>query len=269
MQQVNGQIPSGDKARRVYLMLREAILRGGYPEGEALPGEQRLAATFEVSRVTVRAALQALDADGLIARRPGYGSRVSIGAMQRPRIAADFATLMPLLREISRTTEARLLACTYCQPPANVARALNLAPGDSVQKAVRLRTLDGQPFSYLTTHVPADIARNFSEADLATTPLFHLLERSGVKIDSAEQSVTATLAVPEVAGDLAVSVGAALLSMERIVRDDTGRGVEHLSALYRPDMFSFEMTLSREGNGASGHWAPIIPEASIHDAAER
>ncbi len=269
MQEVNSQIPSGDKARRVYLMLREAILRGAYPEGESLPGEQRLAATFEVSRVTVRTALQALDADGLIARRPGSSTRVSIGAMQRPRIAADFATLMPLLREISRTTQARLLECTYCQPPANVARALNLAGGESVQKAVRLRTLEGQPFSHLTTHVPADIARNFSEADLATIPLFRLLERSGVNIDSAEQSVTATLAVPEVAGDLAVSVGAALLSMERIVRDDTGRGVEHLSALYRPEMFSFEMTLSRKGNGASGYWTPIIAEPGNGDSADR
>lgn len=262
MQRPGDAAISGDKARRVYLMLREAILSGGYPEGSSLPGEQRLAASFEVSRVTIRRALAALDGDGLIARRPGSGTRVRAGAQRRPRITADFATLIPLLHEIGRSTQARLLACTFGPPSARIAEALGLSPGDQVQTAVRLRTLDHQPFSHLTTWVPADIASHFSEADLATTPLFRLLERGGVSIDSAEQNVTATLATPDVAAALQVSPGAALLSIERIVRDRTGRAVECLSALYRPDMFSLEMTLSRVGKGDDGYWAPQAPAFS-------
>ncbi len=43
-------------------------------------------------------------------------------------------------------------------------------------RAVRVRLVEGQPFSHLTTHVPADIARNYSEADLANTPLLKLME---------------------------------------------------------------------------------------------
>jgi len=266
---MNGATPTGEKARRLYLTLREDILRGNYPEGTRLPGEQRLAAGHDVSRVTVRRALEALEADGLISRRAGSGTQVRVGATQRTRISADFATLMPLLVEIGRATQARLLSCVYAPAPASVAAALMLPPPARVQTAVRLRTLEAQPFSHLTTHVPEDIASHFSEADLATTPLFRLLERSGVKIDSAEQSVTATLAAPEVAELLEVSVGAALLSIERVVLDDTGRGVEYLSALYRPDMFRFEMTLNRISDGESGHWAPLVSEPKDSSVTER
>ena len=127
-----------------------------------------------------------------------------------------------------------------------------------MQTAVRVRLSDGQPFSHLTTHVPEDIASNYDEADLATQPLFRLLERSGVEVDGAHQSVTATLAAPEVAEALDVSVGSALLSLRRVVRDAEGRGVEHLSALYRPDLFRLEMTLTRVGAGEARHWEPVI-----------
>ena len=138
------------------------------------------------------------------------------------------------------------------------AKALALAPGARVQTAVRVRLIAGQPFSYLTTHVPEPIARNYSESDLATTPLFRLLECSGVRIESAAQSVTATLATPETAEALGVSVGGALLGIDRVVQDDAGQGVEYLSALYRPDMFRLDVTLSRVGAKGKREWAPMI-----------
>jgi GntR family transcriptional regulator len=106
--------------------------------------------------------------------------------------------------------------------------------------------------------VPAQIAQNYSENDLATTPLFQLLERSGVQIKEAHQSVGATLAGPEVAEALEVEVGSALLSLRRVVRDVNGSGVEYLAGLYRPDMFRLEMPLTRVGRGTERHWEPTI-----------
>jgi GntR family transcriptional regulator len=249
--------PEGGKARRVYLLLKDRIARGEYPEGAALPGEQRLAQEFEVSRVTVRRALDALHADHMIEKRPGSGTIVQRGRSASV-LAGDFATLMPQLIEMGQATEARLLSYGYAQPSSVVASALNLEPTDRVQTAVRVRLVEGEPFSHLTTHVPEQIARNYSEADLATTPLFRLLERGGVHIDHADQTVSAALASPEVAEALSISVGAPLLTIERVVRDDTGKGVEFLSALYRPDRFRLEMALSRVGSREDRHWAPVI-----------
>lgn len=259
MAQAVRQVPEGGKARRAYLLLRDAILRGDHAPGATLPGELRLAEAHGVSRVTIRRALDALAADGLIARRAGAGTVVTARALPQTGIVADFATLMPQLVEMGQSTTARLLAYGYVAPPAAVAAALGHP--DSVQRAVRVRMVGGAPFSHLTTHVPAAIAADFSEADLATTPLFRLLERSGVRVDHARQSVSATLAGPEVAAALEVAPGTALIALTRVVHDACGRGVEHLSALYRPDRFRLEMTLNRVGGADARHWEPALDAA--------
>lgn len=258
MARIAGQSPEGDKARRVYLLLRDEIARGDYPPGALLPGELRLAEAHGVSRVTIRRALNALAADGLIDRKAGSGTTVA-AAPSVQGVAADFATLMPQLERMGATS-ARLLSFAYVAPPPAVAETLHNA--ERMQRAVRVRTIEGQPFSHLTTHVPESIAQNFSEADLATTPLFRLLERSGIQIDHAHQSISATLATPDVAEALDIAPGSALIALTRVVHDADGRGVEHLAALYRPDRFRLDMTLNRVGADGARQWAPALtPEA--------
>lgn len=252
--------PEGGKARRVYMLLRDEISNGDFPVGSRLPGENRLAQDFDVSRVTVRRALQALASDGWIEKRLGAGSVVLDRPAEGHAVAADLANLMPQIVEMDRASTARLLWFSYGPPPAPVQKALELAAGAQVQTAVRVRAVEGAPFSHLTTHVPEDIARSYDEADLASQPLFRLLERTGMRIDAAQQSVTAALATPEVAKALGVSVGSPLLSLKRTLWDASGRGVEYLAALYRPDLFRLEMTLSRVGTGKARHWEPVIGE---------
>lgn len=259
-------LPEGAKARRVYLSLRDQIGDGRLSDGDSLPGEQRLAESFGVSRVTVRRALDALAAAGLIERRAGSGTVVRANGFGKKPVAMDFTTLMPQLVEMGQSTTARLLSFSYGPAPDFVGRAMQLDAGEKVQIATRVRSADGRPFSHLTTYVPEAIARNYSENDLATTPLFKLLERSGVHINDAHQSVSAALAGPEVAEALEVAVGSALLSLRRVVRDVDGKGVEFLSALYRPDMFRLEMSLARVGRGSSRHWKPAIGKTEADDA---
>ncbi len=252
--------PEGGKSRRVYLLLREQISNGTFVEGALLPGENRLAEEFKVSRVTVRKALEALSQDGWVEKRLGAGSVVLERPAEDPRLSADLASLMPQIVEMDRSTTVRLLSFSYGAAPSPVVRALSLEPGARVQTAVRVRVSADQPFSHLTTYVPEDIARSYDETDLATQPLFRLLERSGVRIDGAQQSVTAALATPDVATALSVSPGSPLLALKRTVWDASGRGVEFLSALYRPDLFRLDMTLSRVGAEDSRHWEPVIGE---------
>ncbi|WP_298679960.1 GntR family transcriptional regulator [uncultured Lentibacter sp.] len=254
-------LPEGAKARRVYLALRDQISGGDLRDGETLPGEQKLAEAFSVSRVTVRRALDALAQGGLIERRIGSGTRVRARAASGQRAEMNFNTLMPQLVEMGQKTTARLLSFSYGSAPDFVASAMGLGGAAKVQIATRVRLAGDVPFSHLTTYVPAQIAQNYSENDLATTPLFKLLERSGVQIKEAHQSVSAMLAGPDVAEALEVEVGSALLSLRRVVRDVEGNGVEYLSGLYRPDMFRLDMPLTRVGEGGARHWEPAIGES--------
>jgi GntR family transcriptional regulator len=253
--------PDGRKSQRVFLTLRDEIVSGARVPGSALPGEIRLAEIFAVSRVTIRRALEALAEEGLVRRRAGSGTTVAPRNGASEAITADIATLMPQLVAMGEGSTARLLSFSYVPAPDTVRLALGLADGARVQRAVRVRAVTGQVFSHLTTHVPESIAAHYSEADLATTPLYKLLERSGVQVDHASQTISATLATPETAAALELAPGAALIALNRVVHDAAGRGVEHLAALYRPDRFRLEMALSRVGAAGARHWAPVLEDA--------
>lgn len=257
--------PEGVKARRVYLALREDIVNRVYEEHETLPGEHKLAEMFDVSRVTVRRALEALCSEGLTEKRPGSGTVVCQSGADNLPMTGDVSSLMPQLAEMGRNTTARLLSFGYGHPPDYVAAAMGIDESASVQIATRVRHADALPFSHLTTYVPEAIACNYSESDLATTPLFELLERSGGEIDHAYQSVSATLASPSVAEALDITVGSALLSLQRVVCNGKGEGVEFLSAHYRPDLFRLDMTLARVGDSNARHWEPVIASPVVSE----
>lgn len=252
------------KARRIYLLLRERILNGELEPGSRLPGELSIAAEFGISRVTVRRALDTLAGDGLIDRRPGSGTFVRRGSSVQP-IVADLSNVLSHLVEMGRRTGVRLLSFSYVTPPESVASSLGLQPGERTQRSIRVRLIDGAPFSYLVTHVPERIGVTYSEADLATMPLLGLLERSGIVVDQASQSIGATLAGPDVAEALGLEIGSPLLSLTRVVWDPSGQGVEHLHALYRPDRYSFHMDLVRTGAAGARRWNPV-PKPSINGA---
>jgi GntR family transcriptional regulator len=245
------------KTRQVYLVLRDRIASGRLDDQSALPAEQALAVEYGVSRVTVRRALAELELEGLISRRRGAGTFVLGGGVAKP-IVTDFSDVLANLVAMGRETAVRLLAFGYREPSAAIARALGLDAGEKAQVSVRVRLIDGQPFSHLTTHVPESIGVTYSEADLAARPLLSLLERSGVKIERATQEVTAVLATPDVAAALEVDVGSALLAMTRTVFAADGRGVEHLSALYRPDRYALAMDMVRPEDAGGRRWATVL-----------
>ena len=244
------------KTRQIYLALRELIVSGKLRADAALPGEQALAAEHSVSRVTVRRALAGLEREGLIDRRRGSGTFVIESRKARPMVV-DLADVLSTLIEMGRSTDVRLLSFGYQNPSAAVAELLRLAAGERVQRSVRVRIIDSEPFSYLTTHVPERIGVTYTEPELASRPLLALLERSGVSVDHATQEVSAVLASPEVAAALNVDIGSALIALTRAVYDAQGRGVEHLHALYRPDRYALRMDLKRTGRSNGRRWAPL------------
>jgi len=86
--------------------------------------------------------------------------------------------------------------------------------------------------------------------------MLKLLERAGAKVEHATQRIGAGLATPAVAKALGVKTGSPLIELVRVVFDRTGRGVEHLHALYRPDRYSIAIDLIRSGSSESGGWKP-------------
>lgn len=248
-------VASASKTQRLYLLLRHQILSGELCAGDKLPSEPELGSLHAVSRVTVRRVLGQLEDEGLISRRPGIGTFVQKRGVSHP-IVADLSDALANLNEMGRATSVKLLSFTYVEPPERIAASLKIASGARTQRSVRIRFSNKEPFSYLLTHVPERISATYSEHELATQSFLSLLERSGARIARAVQTVTATLATPEIADALKMDIGGPLLSLERVNFDQDGMGVQHLQAYYRPDRYRFEMHLVRSKEAEEFVWAP-------------
>ena len=246
------------KYHQVYLVLRQQLDEGRFVK--RLPSELALTQEFGVARVTVRKALERLVAEGRIVRTPGRGT-VPVEPKARRSAAADappaLASAGGLLENIvsmGLRTSVKVIDCALLRASDAVAQALQLPAEARVQKAVRVRSTREGPLSHITTWVPEALARGFGRRELARQPILLLLEASGVKIGRATQTISARLADATTARLLDVSVGSALLAVNRLVLDANDRPVQWLHGLYRPDRYAYEMQLSRVGSVDAKVW---------------
>ena len=240
---------------QIYLVLRDQLLAGRFAANLPMPGELELAGQFGVSRVTIRSALDRLVTENLIERFRGRGTfprapAKSMATGARPKMSGLFDNLVAL----GLKTTARVLEFVLIKAPSDVAEALRIAPAGTVQHAIRVRSYNGGPVSHITTYVPEHLARGFGRRELAAKPMLTLLEASGVKVASADQSMSARLADANVAQWLEVDLGAPLIAVSRLVYDKAGQPVQLLRGLYRPDRYEYRMHLSRTGHDEGRIW---------------
>ena len=241
------------KYHRIYLVLREQLADGRFAGG--LPGELALVAQFGVARVTVRRALAQLASEGLISREAGRGTRpVDANLKTTTSQRAHLTGLLENLVSMGLTTSVKVLEVRGISASESVASALQIKPGDEVQKAVRVRSTKEGALSHITTYVPQILAQSFGRRELAKKPILVLLEESGVKVGRAHQTISARLADASVAEHLDVSVGTALLAVRRLIYDEADKPIQWLHGLYRPDRYEYQMALSRVGNIDAKVW---------------
>ena len=242
------------KHHRVYLILKQEINDGLYSDSEPLQGELRLAERFNVSRITIRTAMARLTEEGMVQRQRGRGTFARAGGATPSPVAASLSGNIENLLALGLETDVVLIDSTFVVAPPAICRMMTMPEGTVMQRAVRVRSLDGVPFSHLTTWLPEKIGRSFTADEMRRVPLLALIERAGHSVKRAQQSISAKLASPEVAGLLQVEPGEPLLAVRRRVFDAAGQVVEHISGLYRPDTYEHHMEFDRNSGASTEVW---------------
>jgi len=243
------------KYHSVYLVLRERLRDGVYDD--RVPGELELMEQFNVSRVTVRKALENLAAEGWIERTAGRGTRrLHPPAESRKTGGAPthFAGLLDNIVAASLETTVKVFEHEIVRPPASVAEALQLGEDAEVLRVVRVRRMHGAPLSHITTWVPRSLGKGLGRRQLGRKPMLVLMEESGIEIGRATQTISARQADAVVAERLGVALGSALLSVTRLVYDTDEQPVMWLQGLYCPERYEYKMALSRVGGIDAKIW---------------
>lgn len=207
--------------------------------GAAAPSERELVAHFGVARMTVRQALDALVAEGLLERVPGRGTFV---AQPRPEVGR----LTSFTEEMHRRgllAESQTLLARVEQAGPGVARALDISPGDPVLHWRRLRRADQAVVCLEDAYLNEVLLPGFLQHGTPTS-LYQELEKRGLRPTRAEDSVSADRANADEAILLEIEEGDPILRhVRRAVADS--RFVEVSRTVYRHDRFTLYQQLGK------------------------
>lgn len=219
--------------------IESAISDGTVPAGARIDNEVALAERLGISRPTVRRAIQDLVDKGLLVRRRGIGTQVVHGEVTRK---VELTSLYEDLAATDRTPTTRVLDVAQIAADGALADRLGILVGSPVLHMRRLRLADDVPLAVLENYLPQEFL-DITRADLERFGLYQLLSARGVGIRVARQRIGARSATAEEATTLDLEKHSAVLTMERVAFDSNGRAVEFGHHAYRPDLYSFEVTL--------------------------
>ncbi|MGH3370216.1 MAG: GntR family transcriptional regulator [Nocardioidaceae bacterium] len=240
-----GDVITPDRARQPVLkhvQVREYVrgLIDDAEPGSPAPSERELVQRFGVARMTVRQALDALVAEGLLERVPGRGTFVA-----RTKIDVQIR-LSSYTEEMGRRgmvpTSRTLLARMESAGPG-VARALEITEGDRVVHWQRIRLADGVPMCIEDAYLADSIVPGFLDGPLPES-LYVEFKRRDLLPTWGEDSVDADLAKSDEAELLDIEPGSPVLRIAR--RAFAGNiAVEVSRSTYRADRYTLWVPVCR------------------------
>ncbi|AVE43614.1 GntR family transcriptional regulator [Providencia stuartii] len=229
---------------QVQAALAADISTGILPPGSQLPSEEQLVERFNVSRTTIRKAIENLVSRGQVEIRRGKGTFVT-----EPKITQELTELTGFVEDmlaLGRTPTARLLGTQVVPAKADVAKQLSVSTGSLVMQIKRVRLADGVAMSFDETYLPQEIGEKITTHNLDVEPIFSLLEdKYHLPLTEAEYRLKAVTASAEVAQALNIQPGGAVFMIERTSYTHGHRPIDYEKLYYRGDLIRFVTRLVR------------------------
>ncbi len=236
----NSPIPLHAQAEE---LLRDMIKQEEYKNGKLLPNEVDLSKELNISRNTLRHAINKLVYEGLLVRKKGYGTTVAPqNVMGNARNWMSFSQEMSALGIEVQNFELHI---SWKIAPKEVAAFMNVPEETRLLCMERLRGRPGLPFVYFRSYFNPEIGMTGDE-DM-TTPLYENLHKNyGVSVKTSREMIHAAAANPEMAEKLGINVNDPILVRKRYVLDVNNMPVEYNVGYYRADSFTYSIEFTND-----------------------
>jgi GntR family transcriptional regulator len=227
---------------QVEQLLRDLVRQARYQRGALLPDEVTLATRLGISRGTVRSGISKLVFEGVLERKAGVGTRVSLRHAE-----SGIRAWRSLTREMAaKGLKVKNFRLDYrlVTPSAEAAEALQLNSATRVWRLDRVRGWNGKPVLQSTSWFHPRLGLKGDE-DFAL-PLYKTLERTtGVLPHHAREEFLAMVADAHTARLLRVTEGTPLLLRRHTVFDPGNRAFEYAEVRYVSARFTLTMDMRR------------------------
>lgn len=227
-------------------IIKRNISAGTLSPGALLPSEAELCRTFDVSRSTVRQAIGALEAEGLVVRKQGRGTFVAEPKMRRR--TENVYSFTSEISAMGMTPSSTILEFEIMDPTPDIVSMLDMAGHKAqIYKFTRIRNVNGQPLILETSFYPTYIYPKLTRELLETHSFYSLLYEEGIVPYSAVDSYEAVTLGRREAELLGCRPGACAFSVQRRTRTEAGVVYEFTQSLIRADRVKLDILLHKDG----------------------
>ncbi|KIC05296.1 GntR family transcriptional regulator [Ligilactobacillus ruminis DPC 6832] len=221
---------------QIHNQIKKDIEAGVWDVGDRIPSERELALEFNVSRMTLRQAVQTLVEEGILERQVGAGTFVARKKVQEKMTGVTSFT--ELMEEQGKKPSSRTVSYLVTTPSLSEMERLKLKDDEKVLRMERIRYADEVPICFEVATLPYSLVKDY-ERNQITTSLYRTLEESGRKIGHAQQSVSAQVASERIAEYLNIKRGSAILRLRQITELGDGTPFEYVRTQYAGNKFEF------------------------------
>lgn len=225
-------------------LLRNLIDSEEYKSGKYLPNEVELSQRLNISRNTLRQAINKLVFEGLLIRKKGVGTKVvQKGIVSGVKNWLSFSQEMKMLGIEIRNFELHI---SWKRPNDEICNFFNLDKENPTKCIVleRVRGKKEYPFVYFISYFNPNIPLT-GEEDF-TRPLYELLENNyQITVKTSKEKISARLAGELIAEKLDIKAGDPILIRERFVYDTQQVPIEYNIGYYRADSFTYTIEAER------------------------
>lgn len=218
--------------KQLYFELKKKIINKEISDGDTFYSEHDLIKAYEVSRITVRSALQLLENEGYLVRSQGNSSIV----IDKSKFMWDLNDLTDDLRTFDEKLVTRLVSISIEEPSSSIAEVLRLNETDKfVFRIERLREVEGKKMARTIAYLPynhkVDIPAFLEDRKKSTT---NLLRRIGENPMYAEEILEVQNADNETCLVLGLPENAAVFYRIRTTFDEKDKPLEYSESYYNP-----------------------------------
>lgn len=213
-----------------------------YHEHEKLPSEREFCDIYDLSRITVRQALQELEREGYIYKLHGKGTFVAPKSYNQNLV--KLYSFTEEMKAKGKNPTTNVISFKEIAIDERLANKMGLEPFAEVFQVVRLRLADGEPLMYETTYLPKKIFPHLTEEDLVKRPMYDIFrEDYQIGVTKATEQFSATIVREDEATHLRMIVKQPAMLIKRYAyhQDEL---IEYTISVARGDKFDYTVELT-------------------------
>lgn len=229
------------KYEKIAFDIKEDILSEKYKPNEQLPFEKELCEKYNVSKMTVKKALDLLVNDGLIIKRRGSGTFVkdiTEKEIQRIIEKKQFSGLTTTI--IGHKVTSKVLEFKIINATKEIADILKIEEDEFIYFVHRVRYVDDKAVVIEKTYIPLNLIPGMKLADVKKSIYGYIKDKLGLNIQSAHSTVRAMKSDELDRKYLNLEKDEPILEVERVAYLDNGKVFEYSFSRHRYDKFEFK-----------------------------